>query len=96
MRYYLSALFWWNNSRKYLWYPLDLTPQSNNDTTRSRRIHNMIFPHVWLAQNNITDIKRANITHYLILEGLDAIRQMALLADTEISSLVKPPNVVWL
>jgi hypothetical protein len=55
----------------------------------------MMFPHIWLAQNNITDIKRENITHYLILEGLDAIGQAALLADTEISSLVKPPDVVW-
>lgn len=32
----------------------------------------MTFPHIWLAQNNITDIKRGNITHYLILEGMDA------------------------
>jgi hypothetical protein len=34
----------------------------------------MTFPHIWLAKNNITDIKRGNITvHYLILEGMDAI-----------------------
>jgi hypothetical protein len=37
-----------------------------------------------------------NITHYLILEGMDAIGQVTLLADTKISSLVKPPDVVWL
>jgi hypothetical protein len=33
----------------------------------------MTFPHIWLAQKNITDIKRGNITQYLILEGMDAI-----------------------
>ena len=37
-----------------------------------------------------------NITHYLILEGMDAIGQATLLADTMISSLVKPPDVIWL
>jgi hypothetical protein len=73
MRDYLVALFWWNNSRKYLWYLVELTPQSNNDTMGSRLINSMAFPHIWLAQNNITDIKRENITHYLILEGMDAI-----------------------
>ena len=36
------------------------------------------------------------MTHYLILEGLDAIGQAALLADMEISSLVKPYDVEWL
>jgi hypothetical protein len=56
----------------------------------------MVFPHIWLAQNNITDIKRESITHYLILEGLDAIGQTTLLDNTDISSLVKPPDVVWL
>jgi hypothetical protein len=90
MRDYLATLFWWNNSQNYLWYPVDLTPHSNNDTTGSRLINNMMFPHIWLAQNNITYIKRGNITHYLILEGIYAIRQVILLADTEISSLVKP------
>ena len=89
------ALFWWNNSRNYLWYLVELTPQSNNDTIGSRLINNMTFPHIWLAQN-ITNIKRGNITHCLILEGLDAIGQMTLLADTKISSLVKPLDVVWL
>jgi hypothetical protein len=59
-----------------------------------RLINNMIFPHIWLAQNNITNIKMGNITHCLILEGLDAIGQDTLMADTEISSLVKPPDVV--
>jgi hypothetical protein len=56
----------------------------------------MTFPHIWLAQNNIIDIKRGNITHYLILEGLDDIGQATLLADKEILSLVNPPDVVWL
>jgi hypothetical protein len=96
MRDYLAALFWWSSSRNYLWYPIEMTSQSNNDTTGSRLIDNMMSPHIWLAQNNITDIKRGNITHYLILEGLDAIGQATLLADMKISSLVKPPDVVWL
>jgi len=55
----------------------------------------MAFPHIWLAQKNITDIRKRNITHYLILEGLDAMGQAVLLNDMEISSLVKPPDVVW-
>ena len=46
--------------------------------------------------NNIIDIKRENIIHYLILEGMDAIGQVTLLAYTEISSLVKPVDVIWL
>jgi hypothetical protein len=82
MRDYLATLFWWNSNRNYLWYPVELTPQSNNDTTGSRLINNMVFPHIWLAQNNITYIKRGNITHYLILEGLDAIGKVTLLANT--------------
>jgi hypothetical protein len=56
----------------------------------------MKFPHIWLAQNKITKIKRGNITYYLILEGMDAIGQATLLDDKKISSLVKPPNVVWM
>jgi hypothetical protein len=96
MRDYLAALFWWNSSQNYLWYPIEMTPQSNNDTTGSRLINNMTFPHIWMAQKNITEIKRGNITHYLILEGMDSIGQVRLLANTKISSLVKPPNVVWM
>jgi hypothetical protein len=61
-----------------------------------RLIDNMTHRHIWLDQNNITYIKRGNITHYLILEGLDAIGQATLLADTKILSLVKLPDVVWL
>jgi hypothetical protein len=53
----------------------------------------MTFPHIWLDQNNIINIKRGNITHHLILEGLDAIGHATLLADIKISSLVKPPDV---
>ena len=32
MRYYLAALFRWNSSWNYLWYSVEMTPQSNNDT----------------------------------------------------------------
>jgi hypothetical protein len=96
MRDYLVALFWWNSIQNYLWYPVELTSQTNNDTTGSRLIKKMMVPHIWLAQKNITDIKRGNITHYFILEGLDVIGQTTLLSDIEISSLVKPPDVVWL
>jgi hypothetical protein len=90
------ALLCSNNSWNYLWYPIELTPHSSNDTTGSRLVNNMMFPHIWLDQNNITKIKRGNITHYLILEELDAIGQTAMLVDTEISSLVNPTDVVWL
>jgi hypothetical protein len=81
MRDYLAALFWWSSSHNYFWYPIEMTSQSNNDTTRSILIDSMTFPHLCLSQNNITDIKRGNITdikrgnitHYLILEGFDSI-----------------------
>jgi hypothetical protein len=73
-----------------------MTPQSNNDTMGSRLINNMMFPHIWLDQKHITDIKRGNIKKYLILEGMDAIGHTKLLANIDISSLVKPPEVVWL
>ena len=96
MRDYLVTLFWWRSSRNYLWYPIEMTSQSNNDTTRPRLINKMTSPHIWLIEANIIDIKRGNITHYLILEGLDAIGQTTLLVDMKISSLVKPLNVVWL
>jgi hypothetical protein len=96
MRDYLATLFWWNNSRNYLCYLIEFIPQNINDTTGSRLINNMTFPHIWLAQNNITEIKRGNITLYLILEGMDAIGHATLLADVKISFLVKPPDVVWL
>ena len=36
-------------SGNYLWYPVALFSQSNNDTTRPRFIHNMTFPHIWLS-----------------------------------------------
>jgi hypothetical protein len=90
------TLFWWSNNQNYLWYPIELISQSNNNTTGSRIIDNMMSPHKWLAQNDITDINRGNITHHLILEGLDAIGQATLLADTKILSLAKPPDVVWM
>ena len=50
MRYYFAARFRWNNSGNYLWYSIEMTPQSENDTTRSRLINNMALPHIWLAQ----------------------------------------------
>jgi hypothetical protein len=50
-----------------------MTSQSNNETTGSGLIDNMTFPHIWLDQNNIKNIKRGNIANYLILEGMDAI-----------------------
>jgi hypothetical protein len=56
----------------------------------------MTSPHTWVDQNHIIDIKRGNISHYLILEGMDSIGQVTLLADMEISSLGKPPDVVWM
>jgi hypothetical protein len=96
MKDYLAALFWWSSSWNYLWYLTKLTSQSNNDTMRYRFIDIMMSSHIWLAQNHITNIKRRSITHYLILEGMDAIGQATLLVDTEITTLVKPPNVVWL
>ena len=72
MRYYFATLFRWNSSGNYLWYSIEMTPQSSNDTAGLRLINNMVLPHIWLAQENITDIQWGNIT-YLILEGLDAI-----------------------
>jgi hypothetical protein len=62
MRYYLAALFRWNSSQNYLWYSVEMTPQRNNDTVGSRLINNMVLPHIWLAQENITDIQWGNIT----------------------------------
>jgi hypothetical protein len=73
MRDYIAALFWWRSSQNYLWYPIEMTSQSNNETTGSRFIDIMTSPHIWLAQNKIKYIKRDNITHYLILEGLDVL-----------------------
>jgi hypothetical protein len=56
----------------------------------------MTSPHTWVEQNHIIDIKRGHISHYLILEGMDAIGHATLLVDVNISSLVKPPDFVWL
>jgi hypothetical protein len=81
MRDYLVVLFWCSSSWNYLWYLVELTSQSNNDTTGSRLIEKMMFPHIWSAQNNITDIKRGNIINYLILERMYAIGQATLLVD---------------
>ena len=73
MRYYLVTLFRWDSSWNYLWYSVEMTSQSNNDTTRSRLINSMALPHIWLAQEDIAYIQWGNITQYLILEGLDAV-----------------------
>jgi hypothetical protein len=62
MRYYLAILFRWNSSQNYLWYSIEMTPQRNNDTVRLRLINIMALPHIWLAQENITDIQWGNIT----------------------------------
>jgi hypothetical protein len=62
MRYYIAALFRWNNIQNYVWYSVEMTPQRNNDTVGSRLINNMVLPHIWLDQENITDIQWGNIT----------------------------------
>jgi len=88
MRDYLATQFWWSNNQNYLWYLIEMITQSNNDTMGYRLINIITFLDIWLAQKNIT--------HYLILEGMDCIGHVTLLADTMISSLLKPPDVVWL
>jgi len=40
--------------------------------------------------------KTSNVTQYLIHEGFNVIGKVTLLADADISSLVEPPNGVWL
>jgi hypothetical protein len=62
----------------------------------SRLINSMVLPHIWLEQKNIIDIQWGNIAQYIILEGIDSIGHATLLADMKISSLEKPPDVVWL
>jgi hypothetical protein len=62
MRYYLETLFRWDSSWNYLWYFIEMTSQRNNDTVGSRLINIMTLPHIWLAQENITDIQWGNIT----------------------------------
>jgi hypothetical protein len=62
MRYYLETLFRWDSIQNHLWYPVEMTPQSNNDTTGLRLIDSMALTHIWLAQENITDIQQGNIT----------------------------------
>jgi hypothetical protein len=62
MRYYLPTLFRWNSCWNYLWYSIEMNPHRNNDTVWSRLIKNMVLPHIWLAQENITYIQWGNIT----------------------------------
>ena len=45
---------------------------------------------------DITKVERRNITQHLICEGLDVIGKASLLADSEISSLLKPLDVIQL
>jgi hypothetical protein len=47
MRDYFETLFCRDSSRNYLWNPVEMTPQSNNETTSSRLINNMTLPHIW-------------------------------------------------
>ena len=51
--YYLPALLCCDerhcSSRKCLWYPVEFLSQINNDTTRPRIIHDMVFPHIRLS-----------------------------------------------
>ena len=49
-----------------------------------------------LAEKNITNFERRNITQYLVFEGLDVVRQSTLLANAEIASLAEPSNGVGL
>jgi hypothetical protein len=86
MRDYLATQFWWSNNQNYLWYLIEMITQSNNDTMGYRLINIITFLDIWFAPKNIT--------HYLILEGMDCIGHVTLLADTMISSLLKPPDVV--
>jgi hypothetical protein len=86
-----------NNTRRYcLEYLVQFPIQSNNNTMRPRLIYNMTFPQIRLAQKNITNFERRNITQYLIFEGLDVVRQSTRLADAEIASLAEPSNGVGL
>jgi hypothetical protein len=62
MRYYLAVVFRWNDSHNYLSYSIEMIPQRNNDIAGSRLIKNMALPHIWLSQENITDIQWGNIT----------------------------------
>jgi hypothetical protein len=77
-------------------YPVQFPVQSNNNTTNPRLIYNMMFPYIRLAQKNVTNFERSNITEYLTFERLDVVRQSTLLADAEIASLAEPSNGVGL
>jgi hypothetical protein len=49
-----------------------------------------------LAQKNIINFERRNITQYLIFEELDGVGYSELLVDAEIASLAEPSNGVGL
>jgi hypothetical protein len=49
-----------------------------------------------LAQKNITNFERNDITKFLIFEGIGVVQQETLLADADIASLVDPSNGVGL
>jgi hypothetical protein len=63
-----------NTMRDCLEYPVQFPVQSNNNTMRPRFIYIMMFPEIRLAQKNITNFERGNITQYLVFEGLDVVR----------------------
>jgi hypothetical protein len=56
------TLFRWDTSSELPLVSYRDDPQSNNDTTGLRLIDNMVLPHIWLAQENITKIQWGNIT----------------------------------
>ena len=49
-----------------------------------------------VVQNNITNFKWGNITHYLIFEGLNVVIEATFLTDVYVSSMAQPTNVVGL
>ena len=46
MRDYFVTLFCQDNSLNYHWYPIEVSPQSNNGAMRSRLINNITLPHI--------------------------------------------------
>jgi hypothetical protein len=70
MRDYLSSLLGRDQGNNTVWdylrYPVQFIVQSNNNIARPRLIYGMVFPYIWLAQKNITNFERGNITQYHI------------------------------
>jgi hypothetical protein len=63
------TLFRSDNSWNYLWYSVQMTPQSNNDTMGLRLINNMALPYIWLDQKNILDIQQETSHNTSSLKG---------------------------